>query len=124
MPAAIPVVEVADDRDVVRVRRPDREVIARHAAHGGRVGAELVVEPEVAPLVEEIQVLRPQPRLIGTAREAVGGPSEPNGRYFGFWFGGLAHGVLIDAVGLGELGKTYRNCGVGMPETRRANGGG
>ena len=59
MPAAIPLVEVADNGDVIRVRCPDREVIARHAAHRGRVGAELIVEPEVTPLVEEIKVLRP-----------------------------------------------------------------
>ena len=50
----LPVVEVADDRDRARVRRPDRERDAV-VAH---VRAEHVVEPLVPALAGEVQVVR------------------------------------------------------------------
>ncbi len=67
MVAAVPAVEVADDRDAGRGGRPDRERHARHAAQVAQVGAELVVDPVLVALVEEVEVLVAQRR-----QEAVG----------------------------------------------------
>ena len=44
MAAAVPAIEVADDADAPRVRRPDHEGDAVHAVHLHRMRAELVVE--------------------------------------------------------------------------------
>ena len=52
----IPVVEVADDEDLFGIRGPDREVSARHAVQGYGVGPQLVVQPEMAALVKQINI--------------------------------------------------------------------
>ena len=57
MHAPVPVVEVADDADAGRVRRPDREVDAFDAADRHRMGAELVVDAGVVAFAEEIEVV-------------------------------------------------------------------
>ena len=59
MATAIPAVEVADDRDRGRVRRPYGEMRpGRRALRGAhRVGSELLVRPEVSALAEVIDVL-------------------------------------------------------------------
>jgi hypothetical protein len=107
--ALVPPVEVADDRDVVRVRCPHREVIARDPAARGRVRPELVVQAEVAPLVEQVQVLRAEPRLVGLDG---GGGSRLNAEREELGRGvGLAHGRL------GDRGATGRLCRVEVSET-------
>src|SRR6202040_732910 len=59
MATAIPAVEVADDCDRGRVRRPYGEARrVRRAARGAqRMGSELLVRPEVSALAEVIDVL-------------------------------------------------------------------
>ena len=54
--AAVPAVEVADDPDAARVRRPDREAHAGDALVRARMRAEHVVQPLVRPLADEVQV--------------------------------------------------------------------
>src|SRR5205807_344406 len=51
-----PAVEVADDGDFARVRRPDREVGAMHAILFDEMGAEFVVDAIMVALAEEIEV--------------------------------------------------------------------
>ncbi len=67
MAAAVPAIEGADHRDPLRVRRPDQEGGPLDALEGHRVGAELLVEAEVAALGHQVDVELAQDR-----REAVG----------------------------------------------------
>ncbi len=69
---AIPAVEVADDGDASRVRRPDGEVHARDALVLDRVRAEPVVEPDVRAFADEPVVERPQHRAVRV--DVVDGP--------------------------------------------------
>ena len=64
MAAAVPGVEVADDGDAPRVRRPDGEVHAGHALVLDRVRAEPVVEPDVRAFADEPVVERAQHRAV------------------------------------------------------------
>jgi hypothetical protein len=57
MVAAVPAVEVADDRDAGRRGRPDREGDAEDPAEVARVRAQLLVDPVLVALVEEVEVL-------------------------------------------------------------------
>ncbi len=65
--AAVPPIEVADDAAALRVRRPDREAHAGDTVDLAGVRAQLLVEPPVAPLGEQVDVDLAQER-----REAVG----------------------------------------------------
>ena len=56
MAVGVPAVEVADDGDVVRVRRPDGEISPADAGDLHRVRAEFLVEPVMPALVEQVQV--------------------------------------------------------------------
>src|SRR5205807_10296232 len=55
--ALVPLVEVADDADVLGVRRPDREVGSLTTAHLDHMGTELVGQPVVGAFVEEVEVI-------------------------------------------------------------------
>jgi hypothetical protein len=57
VPPPVPEVEVPHDRDAPGIRRPDGEVHPSYAFEGHRVCPELVVEPEVVALAEEVEVL-------------------------------------------------------------------
>ncbi len=57
--AAVPAIEVAHDRDARRIRRPDREMHARHAVAPHRVRAELVVQTRVRNFAERRRGRRP-----------------------------------------------------------------
>ncbi len=65
--ASVPAIESADHRDPLRIRRPDQEGRALDALEGHRMGAELLVEAEVAALGHQIDVELAQDR-----REPVG----------------------------------------------------
>ncbi|MNS29231.1 hypothetical protein D3C72_612260 [compost metagenome] len=52
----LPLVEVADHRDLGRVRRPDREVRARHAVELARVRAQLLVGAVVGAFGQQVDV--------------------------------------------------------------------
>ena len=67
MAASVPAVESADHRDPLGIRRPDQEGRAGDALQGHRMGAELLVEAEVAALGHQIDVELAQDR-----REPVG----------------------------------------------------
>ena len=70
----VPAVEVADDGDGGRVGGPDGEVGALAAVDGEGVGAELVPEPEVAALLEEVDVpFREEARAVDDVRHGVPG---------------------------------------------------
>ena len=73
----VPAVEIARHRQPLGVRRPDREVDTFGAVGGDHVRAQLVVEIEVTPLVEQEQV------VLGEQANVV--PHRPVG---------LAHGQL------------------------------
>ena len=64
---SVPEIEVADDADALRIRRPHHESHALDAVQHQGMGAELVVEAQVIAFAEEIQVEIGQNR-----REAVG----------------------------------------------------
>ena len=57
MNAAVPGVEVADDGDALRIRRPDGEVHTAHAAERHRVRAQPVVHFAQRALAEQVQVV-------------------------------------------------------------------
>ena len=57
----LPVVEVAHHRYAAGGGGPDGEGDTRHALDRAEVGAQLVVEPEMAPLGEQLQVLLRDP---------------------------------------------------------------
>src|SRR3954471_20500541 len=48
----IPVVEVANHRDRLRIRRPDCEVHAEYSVDGVTMRAQMTVKPDVAAFVE------------------------------------------------------------------------
>src|SRR5574341_116115 len=52
-----PAVEIPDDRDFLRIRGPDREVRSGDAVLGGQMRAELVIQAEVASLLEKVDVV-------------------------------------------------------------------
>ena len=82
--AAVPAVEVADDRDPRRVRRPDHEAVAMDALHGHRVGAQLLVELEVAcPRPSGRRRARPAPAGSGRGRRARPCPRRPHAQAIG-----------------------------------------
>jgi hypothetical protein len=70
--AGVPVVPVADDRHRARAGRPHREVgpgrrrpavaVGAELAGGDHVGAQLVMQPDVGALVEQVQVVGRQQR--------------------------------------------------------------
>ena len=64
--AAVPEIEIAHDRDAARIGRPDREMDAFDVLMGDHMGAELLPEPRMRPLPDQIFVDRAQHR-----REAV-----------------------------------------------------
>ena len=67
VPAAVPVVEVADHADPLRVRGPDGEVDAAEALVRPDVGAQPLVIAVVRPFAEQVQVEVGQDRaeLVG-----------------------------------------------------------
>ena len=67
MAAAVPIVEIADDGDALRIRRPDGEVKALGAVMLERMRAHLVEQPQMRALADVIVVHRPEHRA-----EAVG----------------------------------------------------
>ena len=78
VPRAIPAIEVPDDGNSFGIRRPNGEENSRDAAHGHGMGAQLLVQAEVAPLVEEVDIGRveqadPQYRL-GSGRQSLDRP--------------------------------------------------
>ena len=68
----VPAVPVADHGHARGVRRPHREVRAGPALLLARVGAELLPEPEVAPFVEEVEVVVAEERGRGPPGGAFG----------------------------------------------------
>ena len=57
VPAAVPMIEVADDAHARGVGRPDGEIDAFHAVDRPQVGAEAVIALPVPPLVEQVHVV-------------------------------------------------------------------
>ena len=56
VPAAIPGIEIADDRHARGIRRPDGEAYAGDAVDRNDLGAEAVRQVEVPPLVEQMKI--------------------------------------------------------------------
>ena len=65
MAAVVPGIEVADDRDRARVRRPDSESRAAHPVDRHRVGAEGEGDLEQPPFIEQMQVGFAQQQIEG-----------------------------------------------------------
>ena len=91
MPAAVPVIEIADDADSLRIRCPDGEVHAAKALVRSNMGTEPLIIAVVRPFAEQVQVEigedRPEadrdrriptnvPRRFST-REPIGEPALP-----------------------------------------------
>ena len=92
MPAAVPVIEIADDADPLRIGRPDGEMNAAKALMGPDVGTEPLVIAVVRPFAQQVQVKigedRPEeigideiPRmpLVVFHREPIGKSAVPAG---------------------------------------------
>ena len=62
MASPVPAVEIADHADALRVGRPDGEAGARHAVDRAQLRAELVVNPPLVALAEQVQVRLAQRR--------------------------------------------------------------
>src|SRR5262249_46845714 len=75
MSPTVPAVPVADDAHALRVRRPYCEDHAAYAVHVRRVRAELVVDPVVRALAEQMQVVVGERRR--EAVRVVGRPHAP-----------------------------------------------
>src|ERR1043166_5506537 len=60
MKASVPVIEIADDADALRIRRPNGEARPRHAVNRAQLRAELVIDAAFVAFAEEIQVLLAQ----------------------------------------------------------------
>ena len=67
MAPAVPDIEIADDAHAPRVRREYGEGDARHAIERDRMRAELVIEPEMGALAQQIEIEIGQNR-----RKAIG----------------------------------------------------
>ena len=63
--AAIPAIEIADNADALRVRRPDREIDPVDAADRPKLRAEFLVNLQVIALGEEVQIHLAHDRPIG-----------------------------------------------------------
>ena len=57
MAGFIPAVEITDDRDSLRVGRPDGEIGSRLAAIVDRMSAEFFVQVEVAAFIEQVAIV-------------------------------------------------------------------
>ena len=55
--ALIPTIEIADDGDLLRVRRPNREISAARAAVGDEMRAELVIQLKMAAFIKQVKVV-------------------------------------------------------------------
>lgn len=81
---AVPVVEVADDRDPAGVRRPDGECHAVDARHRPRVGAQLLPATQVAAFRQQLYIVFREDRreaigILDVHRAAVDGDAQPVG---------------------------------------------
>jgi hypothetical protein len=56
MASPVPEIEVPDDADPFRVRRPDGEIDAIDAVQAGQVRAQLVERAEVAALAQQVKI--------------------------------------------------------------------
>src|SRR5437879_678712 len=65
MKTSVPIVEIADDADALRVRRPDGEARAGNAVNRAQLRAELVVDFPLVPLAEEKQIRLAERRQEG-----------------------------------------------------------
>src|SRR5207237_1303810 len=65
MPAAVPGIEVADDRDPLRIGRPDRKAHARRSAERHGLRAETFAEPAMPAFADEMEIDVPQQRPEG-----------------------------------------------------------
>ena len=63
MAAAVPLVELPDDGHPLCARGPDGEVGSLEIAERARVRPEPLVEADVAPFVEEVEIVLPEERV-------------------------------------------------------------
>ena len=57
MGVIVPSIEIADDRNLSRIRCPYSKIRSRLAINGGEPCAELVIRAVVAPFVEQIKII-------------------------------------------------------------------
>lgn len=105
--AAVPIVEITDDGDALRVWRPDGEMDALGAVMLDEVGAHLVEQAQVRALAGEIIIHRSEHRT-----EAVGIGDGP--------FGIAAPGAVTHRLELGEGNRAGEDA-VGMELFQFAN---
>ena len=78
VPRAVPTVEVPYDSNSLGIRRPYGEENSLDTAHRHRMGTELLVQAEVAPLVEEVDIVRVEQAhtqdCLGCRRQLSTGP--------------------------------------------------
>ena len=80
---AVPAVEIADQADPPRVRRPDRERDALDALMHDRVRAELLIAGEVVALDQQMQVEFAEHRRESGRRRRIPARARPTGRAAG-----------------------------------------
>ena len=99
MPSAIPVVEVADDRNALRIGRPHGKMHPRGALMGNDMGPHLVIEPQMRALRHVVIVKRPQHRSKGVGIDDM--PVAPG-------IGGLK----AQGLALLQLDRAFKKTGV------------
>jgi hypothetical protein len=53
---AVPTIELADDRDAFRIRRPYGEICPGHPLHFRRVRSEFAIQSEVRTFIEKVKI--------------------------------------------------------------------
>src|SRR5580765_4616831 len=61
----VPIIEISDDADPLRIRRPNGEAGAMHTVNGSQLRAEFVINAPLIPFAEKIQVSLAQRRQKG-----------------------------------------------------------
>ncbi len=78
MDAAIPAVEIAHHAHALRIRRPDREINAVHAADLAQLRAEFLLELEMIALRKKMQIHLAHDRAVAIRiAQHCSDPSQP-----------------------------------------------
>src|SRR4030042_4313895 len=64
MACPVPIIEVASNENLLGIRCPHREIGSLHPIHSDNMRTQLLIETEMIPLVEQIEVILGQQRYI------------------------------------------------------------
>ena len=129
--ASVPAVEVADQADAIGIGRPHREVHADGRADSETVGAELLEDPKVPALAEQVEIEIAEhtsvPVRIVNLDHVIAGKRETKAVIEGARIGGHARRRGLDhrleETGRPARGHRHQLARRGQPELDRAGGG-